>query len=168
MLGCKRLKRMRKMTASGFGLKWHMWPFILPEAWGKNWLSRAKSNPRLSDFVIQCFITELQRILLWIMAVVCSYLISILLTAMVRNVESPLQNGAGKKVKNILTLLFLRGTGFLFILGVITAESSTKVMRIKEMIINSRCSWLLKKILLSYHRKCIENSMENMNTDARV
>ena len=74
------------------------------------------------------------------MAVVCSYLISILLTAMVRNVESPLQNGAGKKVKNILTLLFLRGTGFLFILAVITAESSTKVMRIKEMIINSRCS----------------------------
>ena len=126
MLGCKRLKRMRKMTAFGFGLKWHMWPFILLEAWGKNWLSRAKSNPRLSDFVIQCFITELQRILLWIMAVVCSYLISILLTATVRNVESLLQNEAGKKVKNILTLSFLRGTGFLFILVVSLLSQAQK------------------------------------------
>ena len=81
-----------------------MWPFIL--------LSRAKSNPRLSDSVIQCFITELQRTLMWIMAVVCSYLISILLTAMVINVESLSQNEAGKKVKNIFTLSFLRGTGF--------------------------------------------------------
>ena len=124
MLGCKRLKRMRKMTAFGFGLKWHMWPFIL--------LSRAKSNPRLSDSVIQCFITELQRTLMWIMAVVCSYLISILLTAMVINVESPLQNGAGKKVKNILTLLFLRGTGFLFILAVSLQSQAQKSWELRK------------------------------------
>ena len=132
MLGCKRLKRMRKMTAFGFGLKWHMWPFILPKAWGKNCLSRAKSNLRLSDSVIQCFMTELQRILLWIMAVVCSYLISILLTAMVRNVESLSQNEAGKKVKNILTLLFLRGTGFLFILAVSLLSQAQKSWELRK------------------------------------
>ena len=124
MLGCKRLKRMRKMTAFGFGLKWHMWPFIL--------LSRAKSNPRLSDSVIQCFITELQKILLWIMAVVCSYLISILFTAMVRNVESLSQNEAGKKVKNILTLSFLRGTGFEFLLTVSLQSQAQKSWELRK------------------------------------
>ena len=61
------------------------------------------------------------------MAVVCSYLISILLTTMVRNVESLSQNGAGKKVKNILTLLFLRGTGFLFILAVSLLSQAQKL-----------------------------------------
>ena len=132
MLGCKRLKRMRKMTAFGFGLKWHMWPFILPKAWGKNWLSRAKSNPRLSDSVIKCFITEQQIILLWIMAVLCSYLISILLIATVRNVESLSQNEAGKKVKNIFTLSFLRGTGFLFILAVSLQSQAQKSWELRK------------------------------------
>ena len=132
MLGCKRLKRMRKMTAFGFGLKWHMWPFILPKAWGKNWLSRAKSNPRLSDSVIKCFITEQQIILLWIMVVLCSYLISILLIATVRNVESLSQNEAGKKVKNILTLSFLRGTGFEFLLTVSLQSQAQKSWELRK------------------------------------
>ena len=132
MLRCKRLKRMRKMTAFGFGLKWHMWPFILPKAWGKNWLSRAKSNPRLSDSVIKCFITEQQIILLWIMVVLCSYLISILLIATVRNVESLSQNEAGKKVKNILTLSFLRGTGFEFLLTVSLQSQAQKSWELRK------------------------------------
>ena len=80
----------------------------------------------------------------------------------------PLAKWSRKESKEHFNPFIPKRNWLLISLGSITAESSTKVMRIKEMIINSRCSRLLKKILLSYHRKCIENSRENMNTDARV
>ena len=167
MLGCKRLKRMRKMTASGFGLKWHMWPFILPKAWGKNCLSRAKSNLRLSDSVIQCYDWATENS-------VVDYGSSMFIFdkhpahCYGQKCWKPLAKWSRKESKEHINPFIPKRNWLLIYLGSITAESSTKVMRIKEMIINSRCSWLLKKILLSYHRKCIENSMENMNTDARV
>ena len=50
----------------------------------------------------------------------------------------------------------------------IIPESNIKVMRIKEVIINWKTSWLLNKFPLLGHRDCIENSMENMHTDVRV
>ena len=50
----------------------------------------------------------------------------------------------------------------------ITPESHSKVVRIKEMILNKRSSWLSTDSPYQYLRKCIENSMENMHTDVRV
>ena len=49
----------------------------------------------------------------------------------------------------------------------ITLESHIKVTRIQEMIPNLRNSWL-DKSYYEYHRKCIENSMENLHTDFRT
>ena len=128
MLGCKRLKRMRKMTAFGFGLKWHMWPFILPHEAKTGWVVQNQTLDFLTlwSSVLLLSYREFCCGLWHIVVVVCSYLISILLTATVRNVESLLQNEAGKKVKNILTLSFLRGTGFLFILVVSLLSQAQK------------------------------------------
>ena len=49
----------------------------------------------------------------------------------------------------------------------IIPESNIKVMRIKEMIANSRSSWLdwCTNSPRQYQRKCIENSMENIYSD---
>ena len=45
----------------------------------------------------------------------------------------------------------------------------TKVMRIKEMIIDSiRSFWFIKRILFSSAQKMYENSIENMDTDIRM
>ena len=49
----------------------------------------------------------------------------------------------------------------------IIPESNIKVMRKKEMIANSRSSWLdwCTNSPRQYQRKCIENSMENKHSD---
>ena len=49
----------------------------------------------------------------------------------------------------------------------IIPESNIKVMRIKEMIANSRSSWLdwCTNSPRQYQRRCIENSMENIHSD---
>ena len=49
-----------------------------------------------------------------------------------------------------------------------TAESFTKLMRIKEMITNLRSIDLQMNSLFQYHKKHTKNSMENMDTDVRV
>ena len=49
-----------------------------------------------------------------------------------------------------------------------TAESFTKLMRIKEMITNLRSIDLQMNSLFQYQKKHTKNSMENMDTDVRV
>ena len=49
-----------------------------------------------------------------------------------------------------------------------TTESFIEVMRIKEMITNLRSFNSQTNSLGLYHRKCIENSMENIDTDVWV
>ena len=44
-----------------------------------------------------------------------------------------------------------------------TAESFTKVMRIKEMITNLRSFYFLTNSPLQYQKKCIEKSKENVH-----
>ena len=50
----------------------------------------------------------------------------------------------------------------------VTPESNIRIMRVKEMNINKRSSGLLTSSPGQHHRKCIENSLENMYTDVRV
>ena len=68
----------------------------------------------------------------------------------------------------IVNPLIPKGDQHLISLFSIIPESNIKVMRIKEMIINWKTSWLLNKFPLLRHQDCIENSMENMHTDVRV
>ena len=49
-----------------------------------------------------------------------------------------------------------------------TAESFGRIMRIKEMITNPTTFDCQTNSPLQYQRKCVRNSMENMDTDVRV
>ena len=67
-----------------------------------------------------------------------------------------------------------RSDWYLFSPNIITAESNSEDMRIREVIIKTKSSWLLKKkkkhtfSLSIPNRTCIENSIENMQTDVKV
>ena len=50
----------------------------------------------------------------------------------------------------------------------ITLELHIKVMRIKEMITNYKSFWLFLRFSLQHLKKCMESSMEIMNTDVWV
>ena len=52
-------------------------------------------------------------------------------------------------------------------LYILTKESNIKVI-MQEMTTLSNISWFSKNSPTQYHRKCLENSMENLQTDARV
>ena len=49
----------------------------------------------------------------------------------------------------------------------ITLESNVKVTRLKEIISNSRSSRLSRKFPCQYYRKCLEDSVKNINAYVR-